>query len=260
MIKDGYRSGFSLIEVAIALTVIGIVASFAMPTFLKYRLHGQFEVTRQRQEAILYSLASYLLVSREVPCPADPESTAKTFGVARLMCTAPANKLVGIVPFRTLGLPEVTAKDGFGRYFTYAIDREVRNEDFDFETRQYKDAFSEHYCTRKGGIGRDRLIVKNGHGVSVFAQGHENYTESENDFVVVVLVSHGPTGCGAFIKGGARWKGDRPSLDEQLNADATLTFVDRPYSIATENPFRHIVKWVSHKNLTSVYGRNPCRF
>ncbi len=259
MCKDTSRSGFSLIEVAIVLTIIGIVIGYALPTFLKYRQYAQFQATKKHQELILYSLASHLLVSRQIPCPADPAATDNSFGIARLMCTAPANKLIGIVPFRTLGIPEALAKDGFGRYFTYAIDPEVCNESFGFDAQDDNGAFNKHYCTRKGGIGSNRLIVKNEHGLSVFAQGYENHTERADDFVVAILVSHGPVGGGAFLKGGVRLKGGSLSLDEQANADSTLGFVDRPYSISNENPFHHIIKWVSHKNLAGLYGRSPCR-
>ncbi|MEN8236246.1 MAG: type II secretion system protein [Pseudomonadota bacterium] len=253
MIQENNRSGFSLIEVAIALTIIGIMVGYAVPTFMKYRQHKQFQVTRNHQEVILYSLASYLLSAKQIPCPADPAAPAKTFGSARLMCTVPANKLIGIVPFRTLGLPESIVKDGFGRYFTYAIDKEVRNEDFGFDDQE------DYYCSRKGGVGSNRLLVKNELGESIFSQGTGDNKEREDDFVVAVLVSYGPTGNGAFLKGGSRIKGDKLSLDEQLNTNSTLTFVDRPYSIVTDHPFRQIVKWVSHKNLAGVYARNACR-
>ncbi len=260
MMQDNYKAGFSLIEIAIVLTIMGLLSGMAVPALLKYRQYGQFEVTRQRQEMILKSLATHLLVTHQVPCPANPAAKQSEFGFARLMCTAPTKYLVGIVPFRTLGLPESMAKDGFGRYFTYAIDPEVRNESLGFNDTQYAHVFNEFYCSRKGGrTGWERLSVRGDSGLSVFREGGEQGRDATHDFVVAVLVSHGPQGYGAFLADGNRSLGADMSVDEQVNADSTLLFVDRSFSTVEGRSFRHIVKWVSHKNLPALYGGVSCR-
>ena len=263
--KNDARAGFSLLEIAIVLLIFGIITSLTLPLFIQNRQQGRFTLTRERQESILYSIAAHLLLRNEIPCPADPYAKSNQFGHARNSCDRPQDA-VGILPFRTLGLPESQARDGFKRYFTYAIDPMVRNETASIESGQYNDVFHEFYCTRSGSykVDSNRLIIMDSNHNSVFA----NYTrapsrfetgQNKSDFVVVVLVSHGEPGHGAFMPD-ANTQIQIPGNcnDERTNSEVTLSFIDRPYSTNPQNPFQHIVKWVSHKNLPALYGHTPC--
>ncbi len=260
MNKNHFQAGFSLIEMAIVLTIIGVMASFTLPLFLKQHERSKISLTRENQEAVLYSLAAYLLMAKEIPCPADPNARGADFGWARSTCTYSPQACVGIIPFRTLGLSESLAKDGFKRYMTYAIEPKVRNESLGFE-EESGDVFSSFYCSRQGQYKIDdkHLIVRNAHGKSVFQQAGGQGGESLHDFVVVVLVSHGSPGHGAFQEGGSRLQIPNAGAGEITNGRCDLSFVDRPYSTKKGHCFRHIVKWVSHKNLPALYGHTPCR-
>ncbi|MDP4840177.1 MAG: hypothetical protein NWR43_01140 [Alphaproteobacteria bacterium] len=43
---------------------------------------------------------------------------------------------------------------------------------------------------------------------------------------------------------------------ERRNTDESLTFVEAPYSVNKENPFRHIVRWSTRNNLLTYYGKS----
>ncbi|MEQ9449750.1 MAG: hypothetical protein RLN70_12735, partial [Rhodospirillaceae bacterium] len=57
-----------------------------------------------------------------LPCPADPTDTGGTFGTAPAHTGNGCAVNRGIVPFRTLGLSEDSARDGEGNYITYLVD------------------------------------------------------------------------------------------------------------------------------------------
>lgn len=243
-IVDRRQAGFSLIELAIVLIILGIITGFSLPLFSYHQQQARFTTTKARQEAVFYSLSAYLLLYNTLPCPADPYATGVPFGQARLQCADHA-QAVGIVPFRTLGLPEEMARDGFKRFFTYAVDPEVTSAQPAFE----EEGLHSTYCSHRGG---NRLVIQQATNVPFFQTNH--------DFAVAIVISHGEPGFGAFLPT-SRTQIAVPANhpDEQQNSAGNLIFVDRPYSTNPLNPFQHIVKWVSHKNLPAIYGHTPCR-
>ena len=51
--------------------------------------------------------------NKRFPCPAEPHITGLGFGVALDSCRM--EKAKGIIPFKTLGIGEAYARDGFKR-------------------------------------------------------------------------------------------------------------------------------------------------
>jgi prepilin-type N-terminal cleavage/methylation domain-containing protein len=257
------QAGFSLLEMSIVLIIVGTLASVILPALLTQNVVAKRTLTRQHQQAIFYSLAAYLLAGHSLPCPADPSAIGAQFGVEREGgCSNPIHA-VGILPFRTLGLPESVARDGYQHFFTYAVMPRLTLELDDFNGGQFNDKFRDSYCKIRGqNVATSHVLqVKNAKGHSVLEEETKTYIDQNADFIAVVIVSHGEAGHGAFCADGsnARFKSENFGQAEEQNARDDLLFIDQPYSSNSKHLFRHIVAWVTHKNLVAIYGHTPCK-
>jgi len=124
--------GFSLMEMAIVLTIVGLLLAGLLPT-----LSGQIEIQRRNETAkqlneIRDALFGYAVINGKLPCPtytADPADA--NYGVAQATCPA-VPTAEGYLPWKTLGVPEMdpwgikrtnTASDWKG-YWRYRVDRQ----------------------------------------------------------------------------------------------------------------------------------------
>lgn len=126
--------GFSLVELAVVVTVVGLVMGGLMVALGPYLDMRKYEVTQQRLEKIADALANYAQEFYRLPCPANAVPGSQLFGSPRgsgndgmnysAACAAGAfngNDYIGIVPFRAIGLAEDDVKDGFGNFITYEV-------------------------------------------------------------------------------------------------------------------------------------------
>ncbi len=132
--------GFSLLELAIVLTIVAIIVSISVPGLNSQLSTQEIANTKQRLETISKSLETYRTLYGKYPCPSLPNLAANdsNYGVATSNCysacpaslscvTNPVNASLmsmaqGSVPFKTLGLPEAISIDGYKSKFTYAVD------------------------------------------------------------------------------------------------------------------------------------------
>lgn len=114
-----YSSGFSLLEIMIALILIGLLGSVTLPLLKQHQELQKTQTTRLHQERIFYALAAFIHTQGRLPCPSDPDDQ-KRFGHERLRCQRPEH-MRGLVPFKTLGLSEGMSKNGQQIFFTYVV-------------------------------------------------------------------------------------------------------------------------------------------
>lgn len=113
------RSGFSLLEAALALVIAGLLAGGTVPLYRALRHQKAQETTRHRKEVILMALAQHVLDTGLLPCPARNDSTGASGEAAESCDVAPLH--VGPVPFRTLGLAPEYALDGYQRPWVLVV-------------------------------------------------------------------------------------------------------------------------------------------
>lgn len=127
--------GFTLIEIAVVIVVLSLL--LAMIAGIATAMLGQQrrEATRQRLAGVETALALFVSQNQRLPCPANgalvgtdagagieqinqpglpTESTCTVAGVAN-------SQAQGVVPWRTLGLSEQDATDGWGNRLTYRV-------------------------------------------------------------------------------------------------------------------------------------------
>lgn len=128
------QSGFSLVELTVVLAIIAVVMTSAIALFTVSLEGRAYRTTQARLATLQKALFNYRLAYNRLPCPADNENAISGvyYGVEAAVtgyCKGgtPAADLAGssgaygMIPVRTLGLPDEAAFDGWGRRFNYAI-------------------------------------------------------------------------------------------------------------------------------------------
>lgn len=203
--------GFSLMEMAIVLTIVGLLMAGLLPT-----LSGQIEVQRRNETTkqlneIRDALFGYAVINGKLPCPtytADP--TDASYGVAPATCTA-APTAEGYLPWKTLGITEMdawgvkrigTTSDWKG-YWRYRVDR------------QFASAVTISTTTL------DSLVVRDAAGAALTANSERP---------VAIVYSTGPDLIPSGLNTGAfndEYQSDAPSTD----FDDMLIWFSRPQLI-----------------------------
>lgn len=130
------RRGFTLIEVAIVLTVVGILIYGGMLAVNPSVIAERERATRSTMTGVEKALEVYVIQHGCLPCPADGRVPATIADAGRAVAAgggfydsgcAPAGcaAISGAVPYRSLGLDENRASDGFGNRLTYAASGEL---------------------------------------------------------------------------------------------------------------------------------------
>lgn len=107
-----YQHGFTLVEMAIVLAIVGLLLGGLLPT-----IQGQVEQqhrneTRKNLEEIKDALSGYALINGRLPCPATI-----VYGEADTTCSNPSSN--NYLPWRTLGVSET---DSWGGKWLYRVD------------------------------------------------------------------------------------------------------------------------------------------
>ena len=228
-----------MIEVSIALVIMGIIATLSTSAFQQFGDSYKAKITREKQENLLKVLAQFALLNKRLPYAADPEVPADQLGKEADL------RIIGLIPYRTLGIPESMAKDDYGNYFTYAVQPFPKRSEG--VLRQY------NFCTQSPT--RPLLFVtENGYPIQL-------EKPISKDFISVVIVSHGKNGYGAYggTPGNIKKKlSGVHGKDEEINSGETGNFISRLKSYKEDDYFDDQVIWVTRNVLASAYGGESC--
>ena len=238
--------GFTLLEMGIVLIITSIVAVGVMVTLTDSLTARQLRDTTSKLEAIQKALYDYRVAFSRLPCPADVTQamTSATFGteVATPGSCATANftsayDIEGMVPTRTLRLPDDYAIDSWGRRIMYAVTKDMTQ--------------TSAFNIIAGSDATTRMTVKN-------ADAGANTTQA-----AYVLLSFGPNGHGSYSRSGgnARLNGGSTNADEWNNCDCDTNanptgldgiFVQKDATVNSTdryNNFDDVVMYATRANL-----------
>ena len=202
--KHSLRSGFSILELAVVLTVISLIVGSSLAVGATRMQAAKVQDTEAKMKAIMDTLDAFVQTYGYVPCPADPivPITDATFG--RANCTIAAahllgggNTRIGVVPTAALNLAPSVMMDGWSRRITYAMDVRLNTAD--------------NYAAN------DPLIIGDP-WLQLLSDTPGSAQNTITSQAVVVLVSHGPNGHGAW-----KAKGGTTQALALLTADPTPT-------------------------------------
>lgn len=212
------RRGFTMLEMSIVLVILGVIVSGIMTVFTASLAKRQYQETVTKMELIQKTLYSYRVAFNRLPCPADATlaNTNANFGVEANnpgSCTGGAiaanfsqspvvgaqDAREGMVPVRTLRLPDDYAYDGWGRRFMYSVSRDA---------------------TQSGAF-----TIISGFDTSARMTIRDRQGGTKSTLAIQVLSSAGPNGHGAFPRSGGATRISVGSVntDEQNNCDCDNT-------------------------------------
>lgn len=167
--------GFSLIDLAIVMTIVGVLLAGFLATYKLYQTTHAMAVTEQNFNAIQEAIGTYVTVYKRYPVPAGygladgsegyglSAESAKIVNCGSVPASGTVCKgadgldskmvLVGVVPFADLNIAPEQARDGYGRLFTYAVSEDLTANNGD-------DPSNYHVCVKKH-------VIDNAAGTSV---------------------------------------------------------------------------------------------
>ena len=236
------EDGFSLIEVAIAMIVLGVLLGTVLPLFSSTHQLKRSQITLRRQDEIFHALGAFVLRQGRLPCPSDPQND---FGKERPNCSQ-SSQYQGIVPFKTLGLSEATAQNGEGFLFTYVVEPLLTRPTLSPHPHGRHIQDQHTYCTP---LENPILKLHDEGGVRTFVK----------DSVAIILISHGAHSGGAFQRGHAK-RMPLKLKDQcvQMNTSSGPDFCLESQAHPSRGKFDMKIFWTTQMNLLACYGKAPC--
>ena len=117
--------GFSLVEMAMVLLVVGLLAALFLPATNTMMDNNRRKETRTKLEALESAITRFVMTTGRLPCPADGSLAPGNINqglelAAGGACTADA-LTKGVVPWRTLAVSQSEVLDAWGNLVTYRV-------------------------------------------------------------------------------------------------------------------------------------------
>lgn len=227
--RKSLQAGFSLVEIALVLAILGIIGGMGLPLLTAHIKRTALTKTREHQEYALNAIAAFVEKHHRFPCPADPKAVGADYGLEPMVRKCPGPKAEGILPWRSIGISENFAKDGFKRWMTYVVDSNLADK--------------EHEGNIQTVSGR-QITLRNEQGFPVLVDP----SAQNPNFIAFILISHGESGAGAFIGGGQGSKitSGEASPHKRENFDGNFVFIE---SSLTDD----ILRWESRDHFLKHY-------
>lgn len=251
---DKKNSGFTLVEIAMVLMIIGLLLGGLIPTLSTQMEAQRIAETRKQLDEIQQALVGYAIANDRLPCPASSGSNgAESFAALGNATNGNCSNFYnGFVPAATLGVTSVVdsqgntgfAVDAWGNRIRYAV------------TSANSNAFTKENGMRTVGISSLSPNLQVCSTASTSSTSCSVSNSSLTSGVPAVIYSTGKNGA----YGGA-------GLDEAENPNPNSTDNDRVFafhvpspSTATNGEFDDLVVWVSPNilfNRMVMAGRLP---
>ena len=228
--------GFSLVELAVVLVLVGIVMTMGLKAVTSTLENAAYAETRAKLERLKTALIVFLRTNGRLPCPDNSGGLAS--GVEASACIANAVDGYGIVPWVTLGIDRDTALDGWGNFITYR----VANGSPAGKNWTSKTTGTQPFDINELKTPTPALTIQ-----EVNSAGSALQVVTTK--AVAVFLSHGANGYGAkTTKVGARMPYGDAGAGEQTNASDLTIFIKRPVSDAVgafNGPYDDLVAFLT---------------
>ena len=219
--KPASQNGFTLIEMAIVLMIVGLLLGGLLVPLSAQMDQRNISDTQKAMSEIKEAIIGYAMANGRLPCPAKATIATGTTNAGVADCTL----ATGVLPWATLGVNET---DAWGNRFTYRV------------TSNFADATD--------GTGAASCAVTTGVSFQLCSVGNLNVLSAASGGVTIagnvpaVIISHGKNRAGAYTP---QWTqvAVGSNADELENSDGTA---DNNYVSHTLNStFDDLVVWIS---------------
>lgn len=243
---------FTLVELSVVLMIISIVSGTLLSIGTKRSMNVRIEESEAKLKYIEDAVASYLMVHRSIPCPADATANQYIdahFGVASFIpgnpheCigtppigTGDGSIAFGSVPTKTLNISDDYAFDAWGRRITYAMVQRCNANDIN--THPNFNAAVNFTLNCGTGAPSNGFIINNAS------------SNASSDKAVLVLLSHGRFGRGAWNNNGSGRIHSGSDNAEIENSNDNHVFVQKH----RDQNYEHIVRYKTRDALIIQAG------
>lgn len=218
------EKGFSLVEMAMVLLVVGLLAALFLPATNTMMDNNRRKETRSRLETLEGAITRFVMTHQRLPCPADgslaPGDANQGLELAAGGACTPAALTNGVVPWRTLAVSQETVMDAWGSLISYRV---------------WGGAGVANPLTLAPGMDMSPLDPANGTAVLVWLQtrgfracdgnapncpaAEELARQIDGNGVAYFLISHGANKFGGYTPSGtlAPVNGSGPGARENIN-------------------------------------------
>ena len=246
------NSGFSLIEMSIVIIITAIVASASLKVVSIVIESSQETSTRTKLDELNAAVVSFVKVNGILPCPADitlaPDNA--NFGVSGTNCNANIagdialasfSLRVGMVPVRTLGLPDSYAFDSWNNRIRYGTIKELTLSSSSFT----------NFLTNFTGLSPNTRTFEIRDAAGNTTNPANIYTTpTQNLSIAYLLLSHGQNANGAVpYAGGAAPACPASVLLDQENCNGDAIFRDALFSTSTSNYYDDLIRFKTYNQL-----------
>lgn len=245
-LRHAVARGFTLIEMAIVLVVIGLILSGGLMAVAPALQNSRVTETNGKLDQIENALLVYAIRHGCLPCPAAGNLSSSDENAGRAVgdtpppyhagCASACDSYHGVVPWIALGLSEADVTDGFGYRISYAVAEDL--EQTDSMMRQsgsppiYPDV---------------ELIVERADGTEITPEA------------AYVLISHGPDHShGHAAESGVKAADPYNSPNQGLNDGGGTYVQDSPISISDTSYFDDIVRFRTAPLMIQLCGAGAC--
>ena len=242
--------GFTLVELAVVLAIISIVAAASIGIGTSALRAADKYAVQERLTIIKKALNQFAQMNGYLPCPADRQlaPSSGNFGIearnAAAAYTVPASTcaysgsasavagvaragsgsyvFIGMVPVRTLGLPDSYASDPWADKITYAVSGDMIAQPGSYNKP----------------LAAGSLIVRYGDTTTyqVASRAPAGSGTPGTGYAAFILISHGPSGVGAYATDGSSAIGTcgTTTIDSE-NCNDDNIFIDAKYNEGTQS-------------------------
>lgn len=228
-----HQNGFTLIEMAIVLFIVGLLLGGLLPTISSQIEQQHRNETRKQMDEIKEALIGFAIINGRLPCPADPAIATGQAGAGTERTPPCTNgNSTGVLPWATLGVNET---DGWGNRYTYRVSS-------DFSDTVGSTTYGG--CTPNPAPTLSTFAACSNGNLDVRSAASGGTSVAIN--VPAVIISHGKNSTGAYTQQGTQLPASG-NTDEQANSDGSA---NNNYISHTPTPnFDDLVIWLSPNTL-----------
>ena len=260
------RRGFTLIEMAIVMVVVGLLLSGSLLALAPVVQGSKISETNGKLDRIEQALLVYVIQNGCLPCPANPSiaststgapesgqavtgsapGTPYTTGCAGATCTYnPGTAGPGGVPWINLGLSEGDATDAFGDRISYEVGPVALTVSNGMER------------TPPSGYPTGSITIKNATPTTQTTQAAYVLISYGSDRSFAYVASTGGT---PLVSKHGQTAGDGTSQGTNANGGGTgSTYIQDTYKGSQNTAyFDDVVRWRTAPNIIQNCGSNAC--